>query len=166
MIVVSDSSPLVSLAAIEQLSILRRLFGHVIIPEAVAREIMQQGAGKTGATEVAKAAWIEHVAVEETQLVSLLKTDLDLGEAEAIALGLERGADVILMDERAGRRRARALGLQVAGVVGILVEAKKKGYLAEVKPILEALLSRAGFYLGESVYRHALQMAGELPDAR
>ncbi len=110
MIVVSDSSPLIALADVGQLRLLRDLFSTVLIPEAVYQEIVVQGAGSTGAEAVQSAAWIEQRGVANTGLADVLKLELDEGEAEAIALALESGADLVLLDERRGRQRAWAGG--------------------------------------------------------
>lgn len=117
MIVVSDSSPLITLAASGHLRLLHALYGTVLIPEAVYR-------------------------------------------AEAITLALERRADLVLLDERSGRRRAAALGLSYTGVVGVLLEARKRGLLKAVRPVLDELRA-LGFWLSEAVYERALEVAGE-----
>jgi uncharacterized protein len=71
------------------------------------------------------------------------------------------GADLVLLDERDGRFAAQRFGLQVVGVLGILLEAKSKGHIQSVRPYLDALRQQAGFYIHEKVYQHALQLAGE-----
>lgn len=76
-----------------------------------------------------------------------MSRELDKGEAEAIALALELGADQVLIDERRGRRIAARLNLRYTGILGILVEAKNRGLISEVKPLLDALIDRAGFGL-------------------
>ncbi len=105
--VVSNSSPLINLARIGKLTLLRELFGVLIVPDAVWQEVVVEGAGQPGADEVRSAAWIQRQAVMNTQLVQALQQDLDAGEAEAIALSLELGADLLLMDENLGRQTAR-----------------------------------------------------------
>ncbi len=87
--------------------------------------------------------------------------DLDQGEAESIALAIEIGADLIVMDEREGRRAAQRLGVSVIGVVGILIQAKRVGVVAQLRPHLDALRHIAGFYLDAGVYQHALQLTDE-----
>jgi predicted nucleic acid-binding protein len=94
-------------------------------------------------------------------LVLALRRDLDRGEAEAIALSLELGANLVLMDEWEGRRAAQRMGLRVVGVVGILLEAKPQQAIEHLRPHLDALRQTAGFYLSEPLYQHALALAGE-----
>jgi predicted nucleic acid-binding protein len=90
-----------------------------------------------------------------------LSQDLDPGESETIVLGLEIGASLILIDEREGRHRAQRMGLRAMGVVGILLLAKERGFLAAVRPTLDALRFRAGFWVSDTVYRQALSAANE-----
>lgn len=161
MIVVSDSSPLIALADVGQLRLLRDLFSTVLIPEAVYQEIVVQGAGRAGAEAVQAAAWIEQRGVVNTGLADVLKLELDEGEAEAITLAFESGADLVLLDERRGRQRAVRLGLRVTGVLGVLVEAKHQGLLAAVRPVLDALRRDAGFWISDDLYRRILDLAGE-----
>jgi predicted nucleic acid-binding protein len=99
--------------------------------------------------------------VQNQALITALRRDLDWGEAETIALALELKADLVLLDEREGRRAAQRLGLHVVGVVGVLVEAKANDALDALRPHLDALRQTAGFYLSESLYRHALEQMGE-----
>lgn len=161
MIVVSDSSPLIALADVGQLQLLHELFSTVLIPGAVYEEIVLQGAGRPGAKAIQAAAWIEQRNVANTGLADALKRELDEGEAEAIALALESGADLVLLDERRGRQRAVHLGLRVTGALGVLVEAKHQHLLAAVRPVLDALRNKADFWISDDLYRHVLDLAGE-----
>ncbi len=93
--------------------------------------------------------------------MTVLRRDLDRGEAETIALALELKADLVLLDEREGRHAAQRPGLHVVGVVGILLEAKARGHIATIRQHLDALRRMAGFYLSEPLYQHALILAGK-----
>jgi predicted nucleic acid-binding protein len=104
---------------------------------------------------------MERHTVQNQALVTALRGDLDRGAAETIALALELGADLTLLDEREGRHAAQRLGLRVVGVVGILLEAKANGKIDAIRPHLRALRQTAGFYLGEPLYQRALSLAGE-----
>jgi len=94
-----------------------------------------------------------------------LSNELDTGEAEAIALAVEMQADQVLIDERRGRLVASRLNLRYTGILGILVEAQNKGLIAEVKPLLDALINEAGFWVSEPLYNSVLQLVneGDLP---
>jgi hypothetical protein len=161
MIVVSNTSPLTNLAAIGQFDLLLRLYGSLYIAEGVWEELNARGQHWPGRDEVAAADWIERHTVQNQALVTALRRDLDRGEAETIALALELGADLVLLDEREGRHAAQRLELRVAGVVGILLEAKSRSAVDAIRPHLDALRHKAGFYLSEPVYRAALSLADE-----
>ena len=162
MIVVSNTSPLTNLAAIGQFDLIRHLYTQIHIPLGVWNELNAKGKRWPGCDEVADAKWIEQHPIQNMALVKALQRDLDRGEAETIALALEMKATLVLLDEREGRRAARRLGLQVVGVVGLLLEAKAQGFIKTLQPCLDGLRQTAGFYLNESLYKHALTLAGEL----
>ena len=161
MIVVCNTSPLTNLAAIGQFSLLHELYGRLHIAEAVWEKLNASGQHWPGRNEVAAADWIQRHSVQNKALVTALRRDLDRGEAESIALALELGADLVLLDEREGRHTAQRLDLRISGVVGLLLEAKSCGALVSIRPHLDALRRNAGFYLGDAVYRAALLLAGE-----
>jgi len=161
MIVVGNTSPLTNLAAIGQFDLLHRLYGQVHIAQGGWQELNAGGRHWPGRDEVAEADWIERGPVQNRALVTALERDLDRGEAETIALALELEADLVLLDEREGRRAAQRLGLRVVGVVGILLEAKTCGAVRTVRPHLDALRQTAGFYLDDALYAYALSLAGE-----
>jgi len=162
MIVVSNTSPLTHMAAISQFDLLRRLYSGVNIAEGVWDELNAMGKHWPGSDEVTAARWIKRHSVQNQILVNALRRDLDRGEAESIALAIEIGADLILLDEKEGRHTAQRLRLTTVGVVGILLEAKKNGFVDNVKPHLDDLRHIAGFYLKESLYRYVLDLTGEI----
>ena len=159
MIVVSDTSPLVNLAAIGKLDLLRQLYGQVVIPQAVYDEIIT-GAAQPGTTELTS-NWIEIKRATLQSLVASLRLELDEGEAEAIALASELNADLLLLDERKGRIVASRLGIRFIGILGVLVEAKRKGLVPAVKPIVDDLISKAGFWISQQLYDRMLQSVRE-----
>lgn len=161
MIVVSNASPLINLARIGRLLLLRDLYGQLTIPEAVWNEVVIEGKDQPGASEIEAATWIRRKVVTDNQLVRILQQDLDDGEAEAIALAVEEEADLLLMDERIGRESANHLGLRYVGLVGVLVEAKSKALVREIRPLLDALRDIAGFRLSEDLYSRVLKDQGE-----
>jgi predicted nucleic acid-binding protein len=90
-----------------------------------------------------------------------MEIELDRGEAEAIALAAELSADLLLLDERRARRIASRLGLRYIGVLGVLLDAKNRGDLTAVKPVLEALITQAGFWVSTDLYARVIEASGE-----
>lgn len=99
-------------------------------------------------------------APQNTLLVQALSADLGIGEAEAIALGAEIPDGLLIMDDSEGRRVARGLGLRVTGLLGILIEAKTRGLIFAVAPLLDQLIAE-GFWVSEAMRRIVLNAAGE-----
>lgn len=162
MIVVSDASPLIALQGIDCLDLLPALYQRVAVPERVWQEI-EEGATVAHRNELAKAHWIDRRSVGESQMVEELQASLDRGEAEAIALALELHANLLLMDERMGRSAATRLGLHVIGVLGILVEAKHRGLVPLLAPLIARLREEVGFRLAPAVVERVLRDVGEAP---
>ena len=161
MIVVSNTSPLTNLAAIGQFGLLYQLFGELHIADGVWYELNAGNCTWPGSAEVANASWIHRHEPSDQALIIALEGDLDRGEAETIALALELVSDVVLIDELEGRHAAQRQGLRVLGTLGVLLDAKAAGYLPAVRPQLEALHGRAGFYLSQPLYAHVLRLANE-----
>jgi uncharacterized protein len=130
--VVSNSSPLIAFAAIEQLHLFPALFGSVLIPPAVASEIAP--------SVPTLPPWLRVEAVSLPLPQAVLRQSLGDGEREALALAVEIQAERILLDDRAARRVAQALQLLVTGTAGILLVAKRHALLPQIRPALDALL--------------------------
>ncbi len=130
MIVVSDTTPLISLLKIDRLDLLEKLFGSVLIPEGVFHELTENPAYSDEAEQIRSCAFIEIKSVDRNS-VSLFqkRTGLDLGESEAIILTDELNADLTLLDEQQARAVAKNIGLTIMGTVGILGTALNRGYL-------------------------------------
>jgi len=159
--VVSDTSPIANLAAIGQLELLRQLYGEVAIPQAVFRELSAMWSHEQQGEALPGTPWIQTCRVTNQRLAGSLLLQLDPGEAEAIALAIETQSALLLMDERRGRRIAGGFGLKCIGVLGLLVEAKRKGLIAAVRPHLDALVTRAGFRIARGLYARVLTEVGE-----
>jgi uncharacterized protein len=147
MIVVSDASPLIALARINRLELLREMFGTLLLPDSVWNEVTSAGIERPGAASVLRAKWIERRSVSDSALVARLRLDFGAGESEAIALARESHADVLLIDERLARIAAQRLGLKVTGLVGVLIEARQRGLLTDAATVANDLESKAGFWL-------------------
>ena len=155
MIVVSDTSPILNLSAIGRLDLLRNLYHELVIPPAVAIELQRNG------VDHRRQEWLLLRKPTNSELVTQLELRLDLGEAEAIAIALEFGADRVLIDERRARRVASEFNLQPLGLLGILAEAKRNGLLQNCKPALDEMIQVAGFWIGEQLYNRFLAAVDE-----
>jgi predicted nucleic acid-binding protein len=160
-IIVSNTSPIINLAAVGKLDLLKKQFGKIVIPRAVYNEITIEGRGEPGDSEVRTSDWIEVIEVEDIPLLAILKRELDDGEAESIALTVSLKADLLLIDETDARSIASNLGLRFIGLLGVLVKAKEKGYVKEVKPVMDRLKKEAGFWIDEKLYRYILETVEE-----
>jgi hypothetical protein len=164
-LVVSDSSALIHLAAIDRLDLLQALFQRVTVPPAVWREVVEEGGDRAGALEVARArqaGWMRVAQPTDAVLLRLLKRDLDDGEAEAIALSLEQDAKLLLVDETDAREIADLYDLPKTGTIGVLIRAKQVGLVQLLRPELDNLLHQGGFWIAEPLYRRILEAVGEL----
>ena len=160
---VSNTSPIFNLACINRLPLLPEQFSDVWIPQAVDDELRKIPDKLTRQTveQGIQDGWLKTRMASNASLVSLLMAEIHLGEAEAIALALEMKAARVLIDERDGRLRARQLGLQVTGVLGILLRAKMTGRLQAVRPEIQALRTEAHFFVAPALEAAILAQAGE-----
>jgi predicted nucleic acid-binding protein len=161
MIIVSNTSPLNNLAAIDQLDLLRELYSTIMIPEGVYQELMAVETPIHVSTQIQTTQWIKVEKVASLTQIALLQQQLDRGEAEAIALAIQVKADLLLIDEKQGRRVANNLNITFTGILGILITAKQKGLIKDVKPLLEKLKTQAGFWIKPNLYQNILQRVGE-----
>jgi hypothetical protein len=158
--VVSNSGPLISLAAINQIDLLRKLFNKIFIPEAVYQEVVVHGENRPGQREVEMSDWIDVVFVSKSDIPKLMLDKLDPGESESLVLANELNADYLIIDEKLARRKALLLGLSCTGTLGVLLMAKKSNYIDNVAPFIDAL-QKASFRVSDYVKMAVLQEAGE-----
>ncbi|WP_339138807.1 MAG: DUF3368 domain-containing protein [Candidatus Electrothrix sp. GW3-4] len=159
--IVSNSTPLINFAATNRLDILEQLFGTVVIPPAVAYEVLEGSHRYPSMSVIREAKCIAKQDIGNMMLRDALLIDLDPGEAEAITLALEQKADLLLLDEIAGRTIAESYGLVFTGSIGCLIKAKQAGIIPAVKPLLDAIRDEARFWLHPRLYARILQEQGE-----
>lgn len=145
--IVLDSTCLIGLERIGQLGILSELFEPIIIPDEVSREFGNNF------------SWLEIETPPNSTLVSSLKILVDDGEAEAIALALEKNCKIVLDDKQA-RSIAKRLGLKVIGTIGIFIRAKQNGLINLLEPVLDDLKSN-GFRMSADLKAEALKIVNE-----
>ena len=161
MIIVSDTSPISNLILIGQLDLLQQLFQTVIVPPAVDKEIEALGRLGKDISGYENAVWIRLQTPTDNERVSFLKLKLDEGEAEAIALAVEVGCELLLIDERLGTMAAIDQGLKTLGLIGVLIRAKHEGIISEIGPILLKLEVVAGFWIGDRLKERVLNEVNE-----
>lgn len=157
-VVIADAGPLIAFARLHRLDLLPLIFGGVLVTDTVLEEC-------AGRPDFPESALIREAV--DSKLLELCAApdifafarEVDAGEASAIAMAIERRCGV-LMDDKAGRRMATNIGIPVIGTVGVLVLAKRKGFLPLLKPLLEELAA-SGYFLGEGIIAAALVAVGE-----
>jgi predicted nucleic acid-binding protein len=142
--VIINATPLIALAAIGRLHLLQDLFGEVIVPQAVYREVAVAGATKPDADTWATAHWLRIMTPDQEAAFDALLLGLDAGEMEVLLLARQIAPDWVLIDERQARRVAFALGLPVKGTLGILLSAVIVGFLSKEQALsdLQSLLDQ------------------------
>jgi predicted nucleic acid-binding protein len=159
-LVISDTSPVRALAELGHLTWLQTLFERVVVPPGVVAELQTPPRGLPP-LDVGAWPFLTIQAPTNRARVTELQSILDSGEAEAIALAEELRADVVLIDELAGRNVARQCGFAVLGTLGVLLRAKQERLCTEVRPLLDRLQREIHFFMSASLRQSILQLAGE-----
>jgi predicted nucleic acid-binding protein len=160
--VVSDSSPLITLARIGQLQLLAEFFGRIAIPAEVHDEVAVAGRGLPGAEEVGKADWIQVLPVPSGSSSDLVEgiSALGAGERAAILLAKALPADLLLLDESKARRVAQNAGLSVSGCIGILEAGTRTGRISDLRLVYIDLLKQ-GIRFDLALLRDSLARLGQ-----
>ncbi len=162
-LVLSDASPLIGLAIADGLPWLRDLFGQVWVPPEVRSEVITGGGfrGEAAIAAVFSAGWLREWTAPLPAGAPM--PDLDEGEAACIRIGLaQRGAALLLIDERAGRAVAIERGLQVAGTAAVIGLARQRGLIDAARPVFERLHG-SDFRISAEVITTVLRRVGEAP---
>lgn len=158
MIIVADSSPIISLAIINHLDLLDKIFDNYFIPEEVYREVTEDDKPYS---ELLKSFLKNKVKKINNKIaLSILTAEVDKGEAEAIVLALENSIENILIDDLKGRKTAQHHGLNTLGTAGLLLQAKRQGLIKTVKGYLDLLLKN-DIRISKALYNKVLQIADE-----
>ncbi|MCW5906823.1 MAG: DUF3368 domain-containing protein [Chitinophagales bacterium] len=161
MIVVSDTTAISSLYKINHLHLLRDIFGEVIVPVQVYEELKYFEKLNPEFNWSKSYAWIKPLEVQQSLLYNNLQNVLDEGESAAIALTIQIHADLLLIDEKLGRKIAAENGVRVIGLVGVLELAKKRNLISVIKPVMDELIHTADFRISKKLYEHTLRIANE-----
>lgn len=158
MLIISDTSVISNLAQIDQIQLLHSLYTEIIIPQKVDDELKASSATHEKIKDI---KWIRVVAITDINLYTKLVLELDPGEAEAIVLAKELKANLLMIDEKKGRRIAKENGISIVGILGVLISAKQNGIISKVKPILDRMIYELGFRVNPALYQYVLKKVGE-----
>lgn len=161
MIIVSDTTAISNLVQIGEIDLLPKIYGEVTIPSGVYDELLVLADLGIPIDKVLASSWLSIRTVEATDLYRDLLTELDMGEAESIALAIELQADYLLIDEKKGRKIALEKNLQIIGTLGIIIEAKKLGHVDNIQQKMDDLRN-IGFWISEQLYQHVLEIEKRL----
>lgn len=166
MIYVSDTSPLIFFSKINKLEVMRQIFYQINIPKEVANEI--QGKQDAAAEEILKANWIVTREVKNSSLVNALTQEYghDKGEVEAVILSRELGANLLIVDDSAGRDLAMSYQIKITGTLGVLSVAKQTGLITKIRPLIRELLLNHNYRISASVLLSVLRKSNEWDSAR
>ena len=158
--IVCNTSPLILLAKIGRLDTLIRLYSELMIPKAVADEIgIKPGKENDQVQALLKKGTLQLGQVSE-KILAELPIDLGRGEREAIALAIDSGSDLVILDDQQGRLVSRDKGLSVTGTVGVLIEAKERGFVPSLRSEIDRMIE-AGMWISEVFYHRILKEYGE-----
>ncbi|MBI5192401.1 MAG: DUF3368 domain-containing protein [Nitrospirae bacterium] len=149
--IVSNSSCLIILDKLGKLALLEKLYTTISIPLAVMNEVFKNKSVPN---------WIKVVEIKQPIAPRILEKNLGIGESEAIGLSLELYADLLILDDLAARKVAGELGINITGVIGILLEAKEKGLIQNLKEYLDKMLKH-DFRISKATYDLAIELAKE-----
>lgn len=158
-VVISDASPLRALHHLELLSLCVELYGSIIVPDQVRSELLKPTL-TCPPFDIASHPGFE-IRRATRPYPPRIPTDLDPGETEAIALAIELGAQLLLIDERKADQAAKGLGLNTIGVLGVLLNAKGQSLIPAVLPLVDRLTHELNFFISRALRQHIATLSGE-----
>lgn len=154
--VLANMTPLIALANIDRLELLHNLYGTIIVPQTVMDEIIREPARQ----RVQNSSWIRVEAIQDLSQRDYFRARLHAGEVDVMILAREQKADLVIMDDDAAKKTAKFLGLKVTGTLGVLLKAKREGYLEKVEPVINELI-RDGLFISDTIKEYVMTEAGE-----
>ena len=155
--VIVNSTPMIALANIGKIDLLRQVYRKIVIPQAVYDEIISPSVKKQVEE---RRDWITVEHIEDHSQKRMYRAKLHAGEVEVMILAQEQNAELVILDDNAAKKTAKYLGLSVTGTLGVLLRAKREGYITAVSPLMDAL-ARDHFFIDEKVRSMVLKQAGE-----
>jgi predicted nucleic acid-binding protein len=158
--IVVNTSPWIALSICGYTKLLKQLYKEIYMPVGVKEEILAGREGGIGVNELKSSSWLKIRKVADAERVKFLY-ELECGEAEVIILAKEKKIKQVLIDEKVARLQAKVLGLEAIGTLGLLLKAKKRNLLSEIKPLIEKMLQK-GIWIKKEIIEGILKEAGEI----
>lgn len=160
--IIVNSTPLIILCNVGRVDILQKLYGQIVIPEAVYEEVTAKK--DSACQQLVLADWIHVERIKEQTAKKMYQAKLHDGEVEVMILAQEdKNTELVIIDDNAAKKTAKYLGLNVTGTLGVLLKAKRMGIIKEVSPIISEMRKK-GFYVSGYLERIILEQAGELTE--
>ena len=151
-IVIFNSSPLINLSKIKSLNLIKKIYGQIIIPEAVKEEVVVSGRNKEKVEKIVKLIEkdiIKIVKVKNRSLVKSFQINLDYGESEVLAMAIDMNASLIVIDEKEARQVAEIYNLNKTGFIGVLIKAEKLGLIDSAMDLIDLAIKK-GFRINKN----------------
>ncbi len=158
--VIVNTTPLIALCHVGQLNLLKKLYSEIMIPRAVYRELSKKKQSICKRQVDLSLEWIHVKDIENQMAKSMFKTQLHDGEVEVMILAKERSADIVIIDDANAKKYAKYLKLSVTGTLGVLIKAKREGYISELKPIIQEMIEK-NIYISEKLMKFCLEQVNE-----
>jgi predicted nucleic acid-binding protein len=158
--VVVNTTPLIALSHIGQLDILKKMYGEILIPNAVYNELSAKPDSICKIEVDNSKDWIRVEEIKNQMAKSMYKTQLHEGEVEVMILSQEVNADLVIIDDANAKKHAKYLKLPVTGTLGVLIKAKQNGYIDKLKPMLQMMIEN-GIYISQDLVKLCLKQVGE-----
>ncbi len=158
-ITIVDTSPLFYFHRVGLFEIFNKLYGHIIVPEAVQKELKEGQTQGEDVPQLESYPWVEIRSVSMPRYLQLI-ADLGPGESEVLALATNHPSALVVLDDKLARRIADMQGFRLTGTAGVLLRAKRKGLIPALKPVIKKLLD-LDFRLKPELVKEILTLADE-----
>lgn len=158
--VIVNTTPLIALCHVGQLDLLKKMYGKILIPQAVYNELSEKKESICKKQVDNSLGWIHVENIENQMAKSMFKTQLYDGEVEVMILAKEKNADIVIIDDANAKKYAKYLKLPVTGTLGVLISAKRQGYICELKSVIQEMINK-NIYISEKFMELCLRQVDE-----
>jgi predicted nucleic acid-binding protein len=160
--IVSNTTPLSNFLHLNRMDILQRLFTHIHIPQLVREELEEFFSTHEQLQKALQDGFLVVHTIQSSVILKQFLNVLHQGEAEALGLYIEQQAVLCLVDEKDARAFATMNGINISGTLGVLIQAKQRGIIDAVKPLMDTLRTQHYFWISEPMYQLVLRLSSEI----